>query len=467
MESANSHHHHHHRHHLQDQFSSIVASSTSSSISQPVASSSFYGARNDASWNPLVLNTGYNFDLNVNGVHSISRNSVSRHDNDILVPPSLNASSIQDLGFYWAAGANNNKNTTNEALHIAKIKDELSDNNSSSKFSETSNGSSNPDVDFNHFPPKRSHSNNKYEADFPSTLSEKLLFRTFSNGLQLSPSESYSTTTATTTQSCASFGGLASRGGNLGQVGVFPSGNDIGSQQIDSNLTSQLWGSLGVNLQALGLLSSTNKFSGMSTYSGQAAHANSASHNLGLYKDRTSSFGLHELQDSSTTHWSTNSQNNSCSFMSENTEAKRSSCVSEAKASPTAPKKPRVESRSSLTPFKVRKEKLGDRIAALQQLVAPFGKTDTASVLMEAIGYIKFLQDQVETLSVPYMKSARNRIRRPPHEGSSEESHDQGETKRDLRSSGLCLVPLSCMSYFANDGVGVWPPPPSFGGSRT
>ncbi|KAK9165455.1 hypothetical protein Scep_000646 [Stephania cephalantha] len=414
MESANSHHHHHH---LQDQFSSIVASSTSSS-SLPLASSNFYGARDDASWNPLVLNAGYNFDLNVNGVHSISRNNVSRHDNDILaVPPSLNAASIQDLGFYWAAGTNsnnnNNNNATNEALHIAKIKDELSDN-SSSKFSETSNGSSNPDVDFNiHFPPK-SHSN-KYEADFPSTLSEKLLFRTFSNGLQLSPSESsYSTTTNTTTQSCASFGGLASRGGNLGQAGIFPSGNDIGSQHIDSNLTSQLWGSLGVNLQALGLLSSASKFAGGMSYGGQAAHANNASHNLGLYKDRTSSFGLHDLQDSSTT--THNSQNNTSSFMNEMTEAKRSSCVSEAKASPIAPKKPRVESRSSLTPFKVRKEKLGDRIAALQQLVAPFGKTDTASVLMEAIGYIKFLQDQVETLSVPYMKSGRNRTRRAPHD---------------------------------------------------
>jgi hypothetical protein len=80
----------------------------------------------------------------------------------------------------------------------------------------------------------------------------------------------------------------------------------------------------------------------------------------------------------------------------------------------------------------VRKEKLGDRITALQQLVSPFGKvsfwifllfsnstltiaslcfvirlkahpmvmysylfqTDTASVLHEAIEYIKFLHDQ-------------------------------------------------------------------------
>eukprot|EP00249_Psilotum_nudum_P022565 c28567_g1_i2 orf=500-1390(+) len=48
----------------------------------------------------------------------------------------------------------------------------------------------------------------------------------------------------------------------------------------------------------------------------------------------------------------------------------------------------------------LRKEKLGDRIMALQQLVSPFGKTDTASVLLEAIGYIKFLQEQVQVFHI-------------------------------------------------------------------
>ncbi|XP_008673819.1 transcription factor bHLH110 [Zea mays] len=124
-------------------------------------------------------------------------------------------------------------------------------------------------------------------------------------------------------------------------------------------------------------------------------------------------------------------------------------------------KKPRVEQRSStiVPSFKVRKEKLGDRIAALQQLVSPFGKTDTASVLMEAIGYIKFLQDQVETLSRPYLKSSRSKKPRPTPRGSSNASAGElEETRPDLRSRGLCLVPLSCTSYVTNEN-GVWVPP--------
>ncbi|KAJ3694308.1 hypothetical protein LUZ60_009788 [Juncus effusus] len=139
------------------------------------------------------------------------------------------------------------------------------------------------------------------------------------------------------------------------------------------------------------------------------------------------------------------------------------SSVLENKASQTIPKKSRFESHSpSFSSFKVRKEKLGDRIAALQQLVAPFGKTDTASVLMEAIGYIKFLQDQVETLSVPYLRSSRNKKRQRTQEGSNGEKE---KPKPDLRSRGLCLVPLSCTSYVTNENGGVWPSHPNFRGN--
>nr|GEZ66374.1 transcription factor bHLH110-like [Tanacetum cinerariifolium] len=83
--------------------------------------------------------------------------------------------------------------------------------------------------------------------------------------------------------------------------------------------------------------------------------------------------------------------------------------------------------------------------------------TDTASVLMEAIGYIKFLQNQVETLSVPYMKSTQKNNRLPIQGVSLEEGNE--EPKRDLRSRGLCLVPLSCLSYVTDGGGGVWPGP--------
>ncbi|KAG6498725.1 hypothetical protein ZIOFF_038447 [Zingiber officinale] len=60
-------------------------------------------------------------------------------------------------------------------------------------------------------------------------------------------------------------------------------------------------------------------------------------------------------------------------------------------------KKARVQgSFTAQSTLKVRKEKLGDRIIALHQIVSPFGKTDTASVLLEAIGYIRFLHSQIE-----------------------------------------------------------------------
>nr|GMD69993.1 transcription factor bHLH111 [Ipomoea batatas] len=46
--------------------------------------------------------------------------------------------------------------------------------------------------------------------------------------------------------------------------------------------------------------------------------------------------------------------------------------------------------------MQVPKVKLADKITALQQIVSPFGKTDTASVLWEAIGHIRFLQEQIQ-----------------------------------------------------------------------
>ncbi|PSS17937.1 Transcription factor bHLH68 like [Actinidia chinensis var. chinensis] len=116
------------------------------------------------------------------------------------------------------------------------------------------------------------------------------------------------------------------------------------------------------------------------------------------------------------------------------------------------PKKARVQSSSTQQPLKVRKEKLGDRITALHQLVSPFGKTDTASVLFEAISHIGCLQSQIEALSSPYLGNAPSNMR-----------HQQSGTQdgpKDLRSRGLCLVPISCTcDHVGSDhGTDYWAP---------
>ncbi|KAF7822810.1 transcription factor bHLH123 [Senna tora] len=125
-----------------------------------------------------------------------------------------------------------------------------------------------------------------------------------------------------------------------------------------------------------------------------------------------------------------------------------------------APKRPRSETPSPLPAFKVRKEKMGDRITALQQLVSPFGKTDTASVLSEAIEYIKFLHEQVTVLSTPYMKSGAP----IQHQQSPGKSKEGEGTKQDLRSRGLCLVPVSSTFPVTHETtVDFWTP--TFGGT--
>ncbi|XP_057773089.1 transcription factor bHLH68-like isoform X2 [Salvia miltiorrhiza] len=96
-------------------------------------------------------------------------------------------------------------------------------------------------------------------------------------------------------------------------------------------------------------------------------------------------------------------------------------------------KKARVQQSSAQPALKVRKEKLGDRITALHQLVSPFGKTDTASVLSEAIGYIRFLQGQIEALSSPYMRNAA---------GNTHHQHSVNKFKR-----GIVCFPKSLLRY--------------------
>ncbi|KAK2457611.1 hypothetical protein P8452_04379 [Trifolium repens] len=121
-------------------------------------------------------------------------------------------------------------------------------------------------------------------------------------------------------------------------------------------------------------------------------------------------------------------------------------------------KKPKQDTSTTNSSSKVQapKVKLGDKITALQQIVSPFGKTDTASVLFEAIGYIKYLEEQVQLLSNPYLKANSHKDPR----GSYFDRKDKEDAKMDLRSRGLCLVPTSCtpLVYRENTGPDYWTP---------
>ncbi|KAG4109977.1 hypothetical protein ERO13_D13G020600v2 [Gossypium hirsutum] len=86
-----------------------------------------------------------------------------------------------------------------------------------------------------------------------------------------------------------------------------------------------------------------------------------------------------------------------------------------------------------------RSQKLSDKITALQKLVSPYGKTDTASVLQEASLYIKLLQEQIQMLSSSY-KSLR-----------AIHPQEIGKKQQDLKSRGLCLVPISFTQRVAKE----------------
>uniref|UniRef100_A0A3N7FNP0 BHLH domain-containing protein n=2 Tax=Populus TaxID=3689 RepID=A0A3N7FNP0_POPTR len=125
--------------------------------------------------------------------------------------------------------------------------------------------------------------------------------------------------------------------------------------------------------------------------------------------------------------------------------------------SETAAKKAKHES-STVSSVKIQapKVKLSERVTALQQIVSPFGRTDTASVLYEAIQYIKYLQEQVQLFSNPYMKTTNSH--KDPWAGLDRK--DKGDARIDLRSRGLCLVPISCTPqiYHDNAGSDYWTP---------
>ncbi|KAG9449731.1 hypothetical protein H6P81_009696 [Aristolochia fimbriata] len=476
MESANLSHPHHHQHQEQFGGSSSIATLPSLHI----------GAAHDSThlWNQnLSQNGAGNYCSNVvSGVFSTSsRENLLRQslqESSRVVAPSLNISMFQDLAAsHWGgissscADNYSSHSTPHEEFHglcSKVIKAELSE---TSCFPKYGINIISPSGQLHHeeMPLPSTSSYIKHEQQYQlQDLNEKLLLRSFSsNGFQSyteatlfheqPSSKSYSSTNtvgAVTPSTRGSFSRIHPSA-TISAPNLSSSSSSSSSSSVSSS-SLPFMGSLGLNLQAMDLLASA-KFGGSFTQPSM--------NNLALLRE-TVPFGFENIRSESNQE-SSNCSSQKISFVHGGAESKRPNGLSDSKASQssTAQKKPRFESRSSFPPFKVRKEKLGDRIAALQQLVAPFGKTDTASVLMEAIGYIKFLQDQVETLSVPYMKASGKTKCGSSLQGGGGDEEGEEEPKRDLRSRGLCLVPLSCTSYVTNDTGSVWSPPNFTGGN--
>ncbi|CAN6268920.1 unnamed protein product [Urochloa humidicola] len=121
-------------------------------------------------------------------------------------------------------------------------------------------------------------------------------------------------------------------------------------------------------------------------------------------------------------------------------------------------KKSKLEASHKASPPKVQapKVKVGEKITALQQIVSPFGKTDTSSVLFETIKYIKFLHEQLRLFSEPYVTNSA--YKGHVQLGGEEEKTGTGH---ELRGRGLCLVPVSLTSqvYHEDTLPECWAPP--------
>ncbi|MED6169856.1 hypothetical protein PIB30_025106 [Stylosanthes scabra] len=228
----------------------------------------------------------------------------------------------------------------------------------------------------------------------PSTQQDKLLLKTFLSAQDLIDSNNITTTT---------FCGSSRR--NFSHI--YPTIN------ISNNMNNHSPSSSPNNNMMMMMTSHSSL--DLPAFMTTASHHQQVDLGLATFSDNLSFSPPPPCSNSTTTTNKDPSQyfSNGTTTIVDTTKRPCTSIIDDTKPSQslTASKKSRSESRPSCPPFKVRKEKLGDRIAALQQLVAPFGKTDTASVLMEAIGYIKFLQSQVETLSVPYMKPSQNQTK--------------------------------------------------------
>uniref|UniRef100_A0A453KXF7 BHLH domain-containing protein n=2 Tax=Aegilops tauschii subsp. strangulata TaxID=200361 RepID=A0A453KXF7_AEGTS len=141
---------------------------------------------------------------------------------------------------------------------------------------------------------------------------------------------------------------------------------------------------------------------------------------------------------------------------------------------------------------RLRRERIAERMKALQELVPNANKTDKASMLDEIIDYVKFLQLQVKVLSMsrlggaaavaPLVADMSSEGRGGAAAGAADGSdgltvteqqvaklmeEDMGAAMQYLQGKGLCLMPVSLASAISSATCQLRPPAAAAGGPFT
>nr|CAD1827812.1 unnamed protein product [Ananas comosus var. bracteatus] len=122
---------------------------------------------------------------------------------------------------------------------------------------------------------------------------------------------------------------------------------------------------------------------------------------------------------------------------------------------------------------RLRRERIAERMKALQELVPNANKTDKASMLDEIIDYVKFLQLQVKVLSMSRLGGAAavaplvanmsseggnggngggggDSLTVTEHQVAKLMEEDMGSAMQYLQGKGLCLMPISLASAISS-----------------
>ncbi|KAE8723875.1 Detected protein of confused Function [Hibiscus syriacus] len=111
---------------------------------------------------------------------------------------------------------------------------------------------------------------------------------------------------------------------------------------------------------------------------------------------------------------------------------------------------------------KDRKDQIGERIVALQQLVSPYGKTDTASVLWRQWNTYDSFTNKLSEYATRNCSDCwiKHKVLSAPYLQNTPTNNLQAESHYCLRNRGLCLVPISCTVGVAcsSNGADIWAP---------